>query len=158
VAADRIALEKTVGELASELSADAYGPARINHTAEFERIVAELRQAGVEVNLSDSTPLGQGAYGPAVRAGGPGSLNVNPDTDISTLMHEYDHFVFDRNNGFPGLRHYIENPQLFVHGEARAYDAEIARAQANGLTDLAATLEAAKLQVIAKLKSDYGLP
>jgi hypothetical protein len=150
-------LEKTVGEVASQMTADAYGPARVNEPQAFERIMTDLRQAGVQVNLSESTPPGQGAYGPSPVAGRPGSLNVNPDTDISTLLHEYDHFLFDRANDFPGLRQYIEEPQLLIEGEIRAYDVEIAHAQANGLTELAATLSAAKQEVIGTLKTRYGL-
>lgn len=150
-------LEKTVGEVASQMTADAYGPARVNEPQAFERIMTDLRQAGVQVNLSESTPPGQGAYGPSPVAGRPGSLNVNPDTDISTLLHEYDHFLFDRANGFPGLRQYIEDPHLLIDGEIRAYDVEISHAQANGLTELAATLSAAKQEVIGTLKTRYGL-
>ena len=150
-------LEKTVGELASQMTAEAYGPARVNDSQAFEHIMADLRQAGVDVNLSESTPPGQGAYGPSPVAGRPGSLNVNPDTDISTLLHEYDHFLFDRANGFPGLRQYIEDPRLLIDGEIRAYDVEIAHAEANGLTELVAILSAAKEEVIDTLKTRYGL-
>lgn len=46
---------------------------------------------------------------------------------------------------------------MFIDGEARAFDIEIARANANGMTDLAAVIEAAKLDVIAKLKEHYGV-
>jgi hypothetical protein len=65
--------------------------------------------------------------------------------------------LFDRANGFPGLREYIEDPHLLIDGEIRAYDVEISHAQANGLTELATTLSAAKQEVIGTLKTRYGL-
>jgi hypothetical protein len=82
---------------------------------------------------------------------------VNPDVDISTLGHEYEHFLMDRELGYPGMRGYLSNPQLFVEGEIRAYDTEIARANATGNSELAEALEAAKQEVVANLRSRYGL-
>lgn len=60
-----VSLQKTVGELVSEMSHEAYGPARGNNSAEFEQIMADLEQSGVSVSLDPGTPLGQGVYGPS---------------------------------------------------------------------------------------------
>jgi hypothetical protein len=150
-------LAKDAGELASELSHEAYGSAAVNNAAEYEAIMGDLESSGVDVNLNADVGLGQGAYGPASAPGAPGTLTVNPEVDISTLGHEYEHFLMDRELGFPGMRGYMENPQLFVDGEIRAYNTEIARAAAGGNTALADALEAAKQGVVDAIRSRYGL-
>lgn len=147
---------RTASERAAELSHQTYGPARENDAAEYQRIMDDLKQSGVQVNFNPDVRLGEGGYGPG-SAGSPGTLTVNPDVDISTLGHEYEHFLDDRERDFPGMREFMQNPQLMVDGEMRAWGTEIARAEAGGHTELKAVLEQARQEQIDGLKKRYGM-
>lgn len=144
---------RTPEQAASGGTANAYGPAHVNNPQEYQQIMDDLQTSGVEVNLSTTTPPGQGQYGPSSTPGQPGSLRVNPDVDISTLGHEYEHFLMDRELGYPGARTYWEDPELRMQGEARAYDTEIARAEAAGYSELSQMLEDAKQACLAGLRA-----
>ncbi len=109
----------------------------------------------MRVNFNDYVPLGQGGYGQSATPGKPGCLTANPDVDISTLSHEYDHFVTDRELGYPGMRETLQNPQLKIDGEIRFYNTEIVRARAEGKPELADALEAAKQKAVNDIKADY---
>lgn len=155
---DDFTFNKDPGQAASDGTADAYGPAWENNPEEYQQIMDDLNNSGVKVNLNEDTPLGQGGYGPSSTPGEPGSFTVNPDADISTLGHEYEHFLMDRELGYPGMRAYLQDPELMMQGEARAYDTEIARALADGNTDLAQILEDAKQACLDGIRERWGLP
>lgn len=59
-------------------------------------------------------------------------MNVHREVDLRTLEHEYQHFLDDRAGGYPGLRHYLENPEVMWEMERAAYDREIELVNADG--------------------------
>lgn len=107
------------------------GPARNLHPERFNEIIAELDRNGVEINVRDAGDPWTGSYQPG-RPGEPGQMNVHREVDLRTLEHEYQHFLDDRAGGYPGLRHYLENPEVMWEMERAAYDREIELVNADG--------------------------
>lgn len=135
----------------SPVTAASYeGPARRLHPERFDEIITELDRNGIEINVRDAGDPWTGSYQPGRSPGEPGQMNVHRDVDLRTLEHEYKHFVDDRAGGYPGLRHYLENPEVMWEMERAAYDREIELVNADGslsVEDRAAIvreLEAAK--------------
>ncbi|MBW4441972.1 MAG: DUF4157 domain-containing protein [Plectolyngbya sp. WJT66-NPBG17] len=100
------------------------GPARLLHPDRFEAILADLERNGVEVQARSSGDPWTGTYGPG-RPGEPGTMSVHREVDLRTLEHEYQHFLDDKAQGYPGLRYYIENPAEMWKMEETAYNREI---------------------------------
>lgn len=114
------------------------GPGR--GTPEWDNLMKELDDIGVEVQFRE----GAIAYGPVPSGGSPGQITIDPNSSISALRHEVMHAVDDAANGYPGMRHYMENPQARWQMEANAYDMEISAARAAGREDTAQELIANK--------------
>jgi len=104
------------------------GPARLNHRAEYDAILSELRENGVEVTFRE----GALAYGPAPSAGRVGNMVLDPDASISAIRHEFNHFLDDKALGYPGFAHYAQNPKLWIATERRSYLGEILLARQVG--------------------------
>ena len=98
---------------------EVFGAARLSHAWEFQGSLAELRRAGVEIDLRP----GAMAYSPAT--GQPGRFIFDPDASIGALRHEMRHFRDVRDDGYPGLRYYLEIPARQWRMEYRAYREEI---------------------------------
>jgi len=101
------------------------GPARKLHPERFEEILADLERNGVEINLLESVDPWKGSYQPGLRQGRPGQVRVHRDVDLRTLEHEYNHFLDDLANEYPGLQYYIENPKEMYNMERVAYEREM---------------------------------
>src|SRR5262249_32661844 len=92
------------------------GPARTLHPDRFAQIIDDLDAQGVNVNVrTDGNPW-EAAYTPGA-PGEPGTISVHRDVDIRTLEHEYKHFLDDKAGSYPGLRFYIENPEVMLQME-----------------------------------------
>jgi hypothetical protein len=111
------------------------GPARINNADEYNKIIKDLEDNGVEISYRENAL----AYGPSSSPGKPGSIVLDPDASISAVRHEYGHFVDDKALGFPPVREYYENPRLRIVSERRQYLKEIETAR--GLGDKTARRE-----------------
>ena len=98
---------------------EIFGPARLSHSWEFRQSLAELRRAGAEIDLRP----GAMAYSPAT--GEPGRFIFDPDASIGALRHEMRHFRNARDDGYPGLRYYLEVPARQWRMEYRAYLEEL---------------------------------
>jgi hypothetical protein len=72
--------------------------------------------------------------------GRPGNIVFDPDASISSIRHEYGHFLDDQALGFPGQRFYYENPQFRVATERSQYLGELRTARQLGDTDARRTL------------------
>jgi hypothetical protein len=99
------------------------GSGRESHAEEYEQILADLADAGVEIDYRN----GQLAYSPA--RGGPGRLILDPEASIAALRHEYRHFCDIRDAGYRGLSYYLMNVNEFAKLEVRGYLEEIRTAR-----------------------------
>jgi hypothetical protein len=106
------------------------GPASDLHPERYAEILAELDRAGVKPNWRTSGDPWNGAYGPG-KPGEPGSMNLHEEVDLSTLEHEFQHFLDDQARGHPGLRYYLENRAEMWAMEEAAYLREIEVAQSS---------------------------
>lgn len=123
------------------------GPAFETHPAEHQAAMARLDGAGVEVDLRH----GAMSYSPSAMAGQPGRLILDPEASYGAVLHEMSHFSDDEAAGFPGLRHWLEDPAVTADGESRAYQAEIDYANSIGEVGIAGQLEDLKAQRIREL-------
>jgi hypothetical protein len=98
---------------------EVFGPARLSHAWEFQFSLAELRRAGVEIDLRP----GAMAYSPAT--GQPGRFIFDPDASVGALCHEMRHFRDVRDDEYPGLRYYLEVPARHWRLEYLAYLEEV---------------------------------
>jgi len=126
------------GKFEDDPARDHYGSGRESHPAEWQAIIDQLKAEGVEVRYRKGTL----AYGPDSESGRPGQIILDEDASYSALKHEYQHYLDDKANGFPGSRVYYENKNNErSRMEADAYDVEIEMAKKQGNTDLANDLE-----------------
>lgn len=125
----------------------ALGPAFETHPAEFQAAMERLDGAGVEV---DMRPVAM-SYSPSAGAGQPGRLILDPEASYGALLHEMSHFSDDEAAGYPGLRHWLEDPAVTAAGESRAYQAEIDYANSICEPGIASKLEELKAQRISQL-------
>jgi hypothetical protein len=130
---------------------EVYGPARLNHPDQYAAMMQDMESSGVTINLSTSTPPDSGMYGPSSTPGQPGNIRLHPDVDVSTLSHEYQHFVDDRAAGYPGARAYYTNPALMAELEQRAWQVEIDLAQQSGHSGLAQQLQTQMQEAIQEI-------
>lgn len=123
------------------------GPAFETHPAELEATMTRLDHAGVEVDMRP----GSMSYSPSATDGQPGRLILDPEASYGAVLHEMSHFSDDEAAGYPGLRHWLEDPAVTVAGESRAYQAEIDYANSIGEARIASQLEELKTQRISEL-------
>ena len=124
------------------------GAALETHPDEFQAVMARLDSAGVEVDLRP----GSMSYSPGAD-GKPGRLILDPEASYGAVLHEMSHFSDDESAGYPGMRHWLEDPTVTAGGESRAYQAEIDYANYIGEAGLAKQLEELKSQRINELLS-----
>ena len=76
-------------------------------------------------------------YSPA-RDGDPSTatLHATEGMSLSAWEHEYAHFCFDRDHGYPGLGTYFRDPSLREESERTAYGVEIEMAREKGNNEL----------------------
>ncbi|WP_083609421.1 MULTISPECIES: hypothetical protein [unclassified Paenibacillus] len=93
---------------------DIYGPGRLCHPEEWNNIIKQAQEAGVEVRILDRDIM---AYAP--RGNVPGQLNIFEDASISALRHEYQHFLDDMAKGYPKLdvTYEFKNRIIMEHSE-----------------------------------------
>lgn len=113
---------------------DIYGPGRLSHPEEWDNIIKQAQEAGVEVRILDRDIM---AYAP--KGNIPGQLNIYEDASISALRHEYQHFLDDMAKGYPKLDVTYEFKNRIIM-ELRAYMVEIKEADQIGNKALAEQL------------------
>ena len=116
------------------------GPARVSHAKEYEEIMATLRRNKVKV----TDRPGALGYQPSSKPGKPGELFLDPDASYSAVRHEYQHYLDDLAQGFPG-QEVLYQPNARWAMEKSAYAKEIALARRAGDKALIAELEALRL-------------
>lgn len=125
----------------------ALGPAFETHPAELEAAMTRLDRADVEVDMRP----GSMSYSPSAVHGQPGRLILDPEASYGAVLHEMSHFSDDEAAGYPGLRHWLEDPAVTADGESRAYQSEIDYANSIGEAKIADQLEELKAQRISEL-------
>jgi hypothetical protein len=96
------------------------GPAYQSHKAEYDDILNQAKEYGVEVTFRKGTL----AYEPSLTAGKPGRLILDPDASIGALRHEFKHLLDDATMGHPGFQ-IMANRDAFWELERRGYMEEL---------------------------------
>lgn len=74
----------------------------------------------------------------------PGTAKMHVTEGMSLLAweHGYDHFLWDKEHGYPGIGAAISNRDYRLNAERRAYGKEIAIASSRGDNELVEKLKA----------------
>lgn len=112
---------------------------------EIKAILEDLASAGVEV-VYHPTDM---AYSPGLIPGRPGQFIITVDASYSAWLHEYQHFKDDMDDGFPGMRIFIDIKKC-QQREINAYNVEIEQAKKFGRKDIVERLEALKAKEVSK--------
>lgn len=112
---------------------DVMGPGRSSHPDQWNALIEEMKENGVEIVYRE----GAMAYSPG--KGAAGQLIVDPDASYSALLHEYTHYLDDFLAGFPGMEYHFQTINR-VRSELRAYLQEIKLAESLGYKNVAAQL------------------
>lgn len=124
------------------------GAAQDSHREECAAILADLEAAGCRVEFR----RGQLAYSPS--RGAAGGIILDPEASIAAWRHEYQHFLDDRDNGYPGLSYYFTNPAEYARLEQRGYEQELQLARELGRSDLETLIVGQMHQRIRELSGD----
>ena len=103
---------------------ESLGPAYQSHKAEYDDILRQAKEYGVEVTFRK----GILAYEPSLTAGKPGRLILDPDASIGALRHEFKHLLDDADMGHPGFQ-IMANRDQFWEIERRGYMEELGLAR-----------------------------
>ena len=116
---------------------------------EIEAILKALKDAGVNVVYRTEGM----AYMPGMRPGEVGQFIITQEASYSAWMHEYQHFLDDMEDGFPGMRIFAD-PERCKQREINAYNVEIELAKKAGRPDIVERLEALKAKEVSKYERD----
>ncbi len=112
------------------------GPASKSHPEEIANMRKAMEEAGVEVK---DRP-GALAYSPGLRPGQPGQVLLDPNASYSAWLHEYQHFLDDKADGWSGMRGMLD-PDTRWAREQSAYAKEIDLMDEMGHHDVADELK-----------------
>jgi hypothetical protein len=93
------------------------------------------------------------AYSQGLRPGKPGQLIISKEASFSAWMHEYQHFCDDRDDGFLGMRIFMDLEKC-KQREIRAYQAEIKLAKQADRPDIVERLEALMKKEVSRYDED----
>lgn len=121
---------------------DYYGRAEDDDPKRLKAIKNDLCRHGVSI-VTHGRDDESMDYSPCSR-GTPGTSQVHVTEGMSLLAweHEYDHFLWDREHGYPGIGAAIADRTYRLDAERRAYGKEIAIASSRGDNELADKLRA----------------
>ena len=112
---------------------EEFGPGRISNTKEWQIILDDLQNQGVEVVHRE----GVMGYSPA--KGKPGQLVIDDNASYGALLHEKQHYLDDLKQGFPGMEYHFQTKNR-LKMELNAYMEEIHLAESLGRKDIANSL------------------
>ena len=112
---------------------------------EIKAILEDLGSAGVEVVYRQDDM----AYSPGSSPGKPGQFIIAIEASYSAWLHEYQHFKDDKDDGFPGMRIFMDIERC-KQREINAYNVEIELAKKLGRKDIVERLEALKVKEVSK--------
>lgn len=112
---------------------EEFGPGRISNTKEWQIILDDLQNQGVEIVHRE----GVMGYSPA--KGKPGQLVIDDNASYGALLHEKQHYLDDLKQGFPGMEYHFQTKNR-LKMELNAYMEEIHLAESLGRKDIANSL------------------
>lgn len=118
---DKNNLNDTLNKNKADPARDILGSGKASHPKEWNRIINVLKQNGVDVVLD----YDYGRMGYAPIKGKPGQLIIDPDASITALVHEYQHYLDNKEMGFPGQQILYSDMEVRIELERRAYTTEI---------------------------------
>jgi hypothetical protein len=121
------------------------GAGMISHPKEISAIITELKEYNVEVSHKGTDM----AYAPGLFFGSPGQFKIDEEASYSAWMHEYKHFCDDRDDGFLGMRVFMDTEKC-IKREVDAYNVEIELAKQAGRPDIVERLEELKANEVSR--------
>jgi len=118
-----------------------------SHPKEINGILSELKEYDVEVIYRRNGM----AYAPALSPGKAGQFIIDKEASYSAWMHEYKHFCDDRDDGFLGMRVFMDTEKC-IKREVDAYNVEIELAKQAERQDIVDRLEALKAKEVSRLE------
>ena len=112
---------------------EEFVPGRISNTKEWQIILDDLQNQGVEIVHRE----GVMGYSPA--KGKPGQLVIDDNASYGALLHEKQHYLDDLKQGFPGMEYHFQTKNR-LKMELNAYMEEIHLAESLGRKDIANSL------------------
>lgn len=116
---------------------DYYGAAQKSNPNEVKKMREEMEREGVEIVEKDSEVYG---YAPGIKSGDPGQFLIFKNASYSAWLHEYQHFMDDKEAGWSGFK-VIEDIEEVVRREIIAYQKEIDYAEEMKNTELRSKIE-----------------
>lgn len=89
------------------------GSARTFNPEEYSKILKQLEEMGVDVNISDGRSGACAGYGPSTM-GQPRSIFMDPDASLSAWQHELNHAIDDMNSDWRGREVKFTNPEAAI--------------------------------------------
>lgn len=111
---------------------------------EIKSILEDLYSSNVEVEYRK----GVMCYEPGLFKGSPGRFVIDESSSYSAWLHEYTHFLDDREDGFLGMRVFRDTNKC-IQREIHAYNEEINLAKKLKRNDIVERLEKLKQEGIA---------
>lgn len=112
-----------------------FGSAEGEDPDRLRAIKDDLESGSVEIVTHDREDECIG-YSPAGPGGLGARLHATEGMSLSAWEHEHDHYLFDREHGFPGIGYYLRNSEEWDSAEVRAYGIEIEMARQAGYNEL----------------------
>ena len=120
---------------------EVMGSASQNNYKELMRILEDLRNRGIEVEISStSSSMGYQPY-PSRSERKPGRVNMSDEASLAAWLHEQQHSIDDEKSGWNGLHILYFDPDERYQWEVRAYQIEIDLARSFEREDIVKRLE-----------------
>ena len=104
---------------------EVMGSASQNNYKELTRILEDLRNSGIEVEISStSSSMGYQPY-PSRSERKPGRVKMSDEASLAAWLHEQQHSIDDEKSGWNGLHILYFDPDERYQWEVRAYQIEI---------------------------------
>lgn len=128
------------------------GAGLLSHPNEINVILEDMESAGVIIERR-ANAMG---YQPNPTAGSAGKFIIDDEASYSAWMHEYTHFLDDREDGYIGLR-VFKDLEKCRYREVHAYDVEIELAKEAGRLDIVKRLTELKRKGVAKYEPNTDI-
>ena len=125
------------------------GAGRNSHPKETENILKALEEAGVQLEYRDNAMC----YQPSITAGLAGRFVIDQEASYSAWLHEYTHFLDDKDDGYLGFRVFMDTEKC-KQREAHAYDMEIELAKQANRPDIVVRLEELKRKELSRYETN----
>ncbi|MCX8677229.1 MULTISPECIES: hypothetical protein [unclassified Apibacter] len=101
--------------------ADVLGAGKVSHPKEWQAMIDDLKANGFDIIYRLDEAM---AYSPGLNKGKSGQIIINEDASISALIHEYEHFITDKNDGYVGFEG-VYDPNFRTQSKIFSYQKEI---------------------------------